>query len=131
MYSFFQSSSAEISPVKRRRAEQGGRLAEDLVAGWWRACGFTILAQRMKTPAGEIDLIAADRDHLVFIEVKARPSFADAAYAVSARQQARLLEAASVVLAEHPEWHRDIIRFDAALVCGSRVECIEDAIRYN
>lgn len=124
-----------LSPLKtlpRRRAAQAlGRGAEDLVAEKLAASGYTILAQRLRTKAGEIDLIAANARRLLFIEVKARPSLAEAAYAVSARQQARLLEAASVALAMHPEWAREETRFDAALVAGGALRVIKDAIRYS
>jgi putative endonuclease len=108
-----------------------GRGAEDVVAGLLEARGFTVLAQRLRTGAGEIDLVVADTDRLVFVEVKARGCLADAAYAVSARQQVRLLEAASLALAKHEEWARPEIRFDVALVAGDRVEILPDAIRYG
>jgi putative endonuclease len=119
------------SPVKRRAAETLGRNAEDDVAMLWGAKGFSILAKRLRTGAGEIDLVVADGETLVFVEVKARRSMAEAAYAVSPRQQARLLEAASIALAAHEDWHRPCIRFDVALVCNGAIEHIEDAIRYN
>ncbi len=96
-----------------------------------RRRGFTVLARRLRTGSGEIDLVVADGRTLVFIEVKARRSFAVAALAVGPRQQARLFQAASLALALHPEWERANTRFDVALVCGGRVEMIEDAIRYQ
>jgi len=111
-------------------AEARGRLAEDSVAALWRAQGYSVLARRLRTKSGEIDLVVADPETLVFIEVKARKSFAQAAYAVQPGQQARLLEAASAAMAEHAEWHRPDTRFDVALVCGGAVRHIRDAIRY-
>jgi len=117
--------------AKRRAAELFGRGAEDLVALQLKAEGYIILAERLRTGVGEIDLVAATENSLVFIEVKARACFSDAAYAVSPRQQARLLEAASVALAQHENWARPEIRFDVALVAGGAVEILQDAIRYN
>ena len=116
--------------AKRRAAEVLGRGAEDIVAKRLEGQGFAILARRLRTGAGEIDLVVADAGRLVFVEVKARGCLADAAYAVSPRQQARLLAAASAALAQHEEWARDEIRFDVALVAGGRVEMLVDAIRY-
>ncbi len=116
---------------KRRAAESSGRAAENAVAASWQARGFSILAQRLRTQAGEIDLVVADPDTLVFIEVKARRSLQEAAYAVLPRQQLRLLEAAGSVLAAHETWHRPEMRFDVALVCNGAIEHIQDAIRYN
>jgi putative endonuclease len=114
---------------RRRSAERNGRDAEGAVVDFWRRRGYEILGQRRRTPAGEIDLVVADRDNLVFVEVKARRSFAEAAYAVLPRQQVRLRLAADVLLAENQNWHRESMRFDVALVCGGVIEHIEDAIR--
>ena len=119
------------APAKRRAADILGRGAEDVVARLLEAHGFAVLARRLRTGAGEIDLIVADERRLVFVEVKARGCLADAAYAVSARQQARLLEAASLALAQHEDWARDEMRFDVALVAGAAVEILVDAIRYS
>lgn len=73
----------------------------------------------------------AERDGLLaLIEVKARPCLADAATALTPRQQARLLAAAEIVLAEHPEWGRAGVRFDLLLVdAAGRVRRIADAFR--
>ena len=49
---------------------------------------------------------------LAIVEVKARPTLADAALALGARQQARLLAAAEIVLARAS-------RVGAATACGS------------
>ncbi|MDD2704561.1 MAG: YraN family protein [Acidocella sp.] len=119
------------SARKRRAAEILGRNAEDDAANLLREAGFTVLARRLRTGAGEIDLVAANARMLVFVEVKARGSLAEAAYAVSARQQARLLAAAESALAQNPGWARPETRFDVALVAGGPVQIIEDAIRYS
>jgi len=117
--------------LHRHQAELRGRQAEDSVAANWRSRGYDILAQRLRTQSGEIDLVVANASTLVFVEVKARPSFSQAAYAVQPRQQTRLLEAASVALAEHADWHRPETRFDVALVCNGSIRHIRDAIRHN
>lgn len=129
--SLHSASLKTSSLVKHRAAEVLGRNAEDEVAGHWRSKGFGVLAQRLRTGAGEIDLVVANADVLVFVEVKARKTMAQAAYAVSPRQQARLLEAASAALATHGDWERPCTRFDVALVYPGGVSHIEDAIRYN
>src|SRR5689334_18989093 len=78
--------------------------------------GWTILARRLRTEAGEIDVVAAKPDLLAIVEVKSRRTLAEAALALGARQRARLLAAAEIVLAEHPEWARDGVRFDLMVV---------------
>jgi putative endonuclease len=84
----------------------------------------------LRTEAGEIDIIAAQPDLLAIIEVKARPTFADAALALSVRQRARLIAAADIALAEHPEWAREGMRFDLMVVDATgAVRRIADAFR--
>ena len=92
--------------------------------------GWTVLARRFRTEAGEIDIIAAQPDLLAIIEVKARRTLADAALALSARQRARLIAAADIALAEHPEWAREGMRFDLMVVDATgTVRRIADAFR--
>jgi putative endonuclease len=103
--------------------------AETLVAEAWLKRGFNVLARRLRTAAGEIDLVVANSHSLVFIEVKARQSLQDAAYAVGPRQQYRLTQAAEAALAAHEDWQRASTSFDVALVCGGEISHIPDAIR--
>ena len=49
-----------------------GLLGEARAAAFLRRRGMRILVRRYRTAHGEIDLIARDRDALVFIEVKTR-----------------------------------------------------------
>ena len=133
----FSTATARFSTVtpagtaRRRAAEISGRTAERDAAVYLAGRGLTVLAQRLRTGVGEIDLVLADRDTLVFVEVKARSSLAEAAYAVSPRQQGRLLEAASVAMARHPEWARSCTRFDVILYGSGACQHIEDAVRYQ
>ena len=41
------------------------------------------------------------------------------------------MPAAEAAMAANQAWQRPEIRFDVALVCGDRIETIEDAIRYQ
>ena len=128
-----QDGRAARPPQTRRRraAEACGRLAENVVADCWQARGYNVLARRLRTGAGEIDLIVADAQTLLFIEVKARKTMNEAAYAVQPRQQRQLLLAAEAAIAMNETWRRPETRFDVALVCGGTVDYIEDAIRHN
>jgi putative endonuclease len=92
--------------------------------------GWIVLARRLRTEAGEIDIIAAQPDLLAIIEVKARRTLGDAAQALSARQRSRLIAAADIALAEHPEWAREGMRFDLMVVdAAGAVRRIADAFR--
>ncbi len=103
------------------KAWQRGRNAERVAAWYLRARGYRILAERYKTPSGEIDLIAtrlasplaktiarpianpiaSRRRHLVFVEVKARATLQDGLEAISPRQQQRIRAAAETFLARN------------------------------
>lgn len=56
----------------RLGAELFGRRGETLAAWYLRLKGYRIVATRVKTPVGEIDLIARRFGTTAFIEVKAR-----------------------------------------------------------
>ncbi len=58
--------------MKRRRAEQGGRRAERLAALWLQLKGWKILGRRVRTPGGEVDLVARRGRTVAFVEVKTR-----------------------------------------------------------
>jgi hypothetical protein len=65
--------------AERQVAFRLGLSAESRAAALLIAKGFRILARRWKSPFGEIDIIARRRRLLVFVEVKARENFDDAA----------------------------------------------------
>ena len=82
--------------------------------------------QGMRTPHGEIDLIARDRDILVFVEVKARPSGneGDGLLAVNAKKRGHLRYAAQVYLQAHP-WEQ--VRFDVIEISTAGLHHIKNA----
>jgi len=105
----------------RVAAFRTGITAEARAAAYLMAKGYRILAKRFRTPYGEIDIVARRRNLLAFVEVKARASLDDAAYAVTPRQQQRIIDAAQAWLMVHPE-HADFdLRFDAMLIAPRRL----------
>jgi putative endonuclease len=92
--------------------------------------GWTIRAQRVRTALGEIDIVAEKDGLLAVVEVKSRPTLADAAAALTLRQRARLIGAAEILLAEHTDWGANGVRFDVIVVDASgAVRRIADAFR--
>ena len=98
-----------------------GISAESRAAAWLIAHGFRILARRWKSPLGEIDIIAARRHLLIFVEVKARASLDDAAESVTPRQKQRIAATAELWLAHYPQPAIRDIRFDAILVAPGKL----------
>jgi putative endonuclease len=111
-------------------AHRLGHDAEAVAAVALRRDGWTILAERHRNAGGELDLIAEKDSLLAFIEVKARPSLRDAAYALTPRQQGRLMRAAEAWLAAHPGHGAAGMRFDVILVAADgTARRIADAFR--
>ena len=109
-------AKTENASPERVAAFRTGLSAESRAAAFLIAKGYRILAKRFRTPYGEIDLVARKRNLIAFVEVKARASLDDAAWAVTPRQQQRIINAAQAWLMAHPEHAELDLRFDAMLV---------------
>jgi putative endonuclease len=91
-----------------------------------RACadleraGLRLITRNYTTRHGELDLIMRDGDTVVFVEVRhrLRASHGDAANSVSAGKQAKLVAAAGLWLAAHPQDARRPCRFDVVSYDG-------------
>ena len=81
----------------RAEREARGRRGERLAAWYLRLKGWRILARRVKTPRGEIDLIARRGSVVAFVEVKWRASAAELDYAIDAYRLRRVLAAAEAI----------------------------------
>jgi putative endonuclease len=114
------SDRREAAP-ERVAAFQTGLSAESRACAWLIARGYRVLARRFRTPVGEIDIVAKRRNLVAFIEVKARAALDDAAYAVTPRQQQRIIAAAQAWLAKNPQYEQHDMRFDAVLVAPRRL----------
>ena len=111
-----ETVAAKAASPKRVAAFRTGLSAEARAAAYLMAKGYRILAKRFRTPHGEIDLVARRRHLLVFVEVKARATLDEAAYAVTPRQQRRIIDAAQGWLVAHPEHAEFDMRFDVMLI---------------
>jgi putative endonuclease len=118
-----QPTAASVKTASRARvaAFRTGLSAESRATAYLMAKGYRILAKRFRTPYGEIDIVARRRNLLAFVEVKARASLDEAAYAVTPRQQRRIIDAAQAWLMAHPEHANFDLRFDAVLIAPRRL----------
>jgi len=107
-----------------------GVAAEEAACAALLAEGWTVLGRRLRTRAGEVDVVAERAGLLAVIEVKRRDSLATAAESVAPRQRARLMAAAELLLAANPGWGEAGVRFDVIVVdAAGRVRRIADAFR--
>jgi putative endonuclease len=116
-----KAAAAKTAAPERVAAFRTGLSAEARAAAFLMAKGYRILAKRFRTPYGEIDLVARRRNLVAFVEVKARATLDDAAYAVTPRQQRRIIDAAQAWLMAHPEHAEFELRFDAMLIAPRRL----------
>jgi putative endonuclease len=102
-----------------------GRWGEEQAVRFLRRQGLKILEQNLRTPVGELDIIACNRRTLVFVEVKTRRStaFGSPQEAVGPTKQRQILRAAQWYLAGQREVRLQP-RFDViAVLAGSPGEC--------
>ena len=87
--------------MSRAQAERRGRRSEGWAALWLRLHGWRIVARRVRTPRGEIDLIAIVRvrqfDDIAFVEVKWRGRGAALDQAIDEHRLRRVAAAAEAV----------------------------------
>jgi putative endonuclease len=119
--------------VTERRRRLGAE-AEQLVADRYAADGYHIEARNWRCALGEIDLIVARADVIIFVEVRSTSGayLASPTMTVSGPKQHRIARAADLYLARRPVVPRDI-RFDVVGVMFGqgrgepRIDRIEDA----
>lgn len=109
-----------------------GRQGEAAAAKYLQRQGMKIVERNLRTPVGEIDLVARNRHVLAFVEVKTRRSsaFGSPGEAVGPRKQHQIIQTAKWYLSEYP-FKGLQPRFDviAITVCGDdfAIEHIPDA----
>ena len=81
-----------------------GRFGENAAADYLRKKHYKIIGANYSCRLGEIDLIAEDKDSVVFVEVKSRKDahFAQAREFVTPSKQRRLAATAALWLAQNP-----------------------------
>ena len=92
-----------------------GRWGETAAAAYLEEKGYVIIEKNIRTPYGEIDILAKHQDQLIFVEVKTRSSkrFGEPEAAVTEEKITHMIDSAQSYLQEHPEvnqdWRIDVI----------------------
>lgn len=111
----------------RRKAERAGRVGETAAAWWLRLKGWRILARRVRTPAGEVDLVARRGKLIAFVEVKRRRTGAELDFAIDEYRLARVAAAAEYLAPRYMQAGDDM-RVDVILIApGRALRHIENA----
>jgi len=107
--------------VKHRHiTHRAGKRAEWVALIYLMLKGYRPVARRYKCPAGEIDLIVARRNLVVFAEVKYRANQATAAYSITAKQQSRITRTAQYWTLNNQRDGQCDMRFDVVLLAPWR-----------
>ncbi|SFK31906.1 putative endonuclease [Sphingomonas sp. NFR04] len=105
----------QMKSPKRQAAELRGRDGERRAAWWLWLRGWRILDQRVRTPAGEVDIVARRGSLVAFVEVKTRKTAAELDFAIDERRLARVAAAAELLMPRYAG-PGDDIRVDVILI---------------
>lgn len=90
-----------------------GQWGEGVAAEYLEEHGYVIVARNVRTPYGEIDIVAEKESFISLVEVKTRTSssFGPPEIAVTPRKQEHMLAAAEYYAQEHEidHWQIDVI----------------------
>jgi putative endonuclease len=103
-----------------RHAHRQGHRSEWLAAVWLMLKGYQLLGFRLKTRAGEIDILARRGKTLAVVEVKRRATLEQALLAIGPDQYERLLAAGRAVLRQRPSLAGHLLRIDIVALAPGR-----------
>ncbi len=101
-----------MTPASRLKL---GHWGEQFAATYLTEQGYTILGSNIRTPYGEIDLLARQADTLVFVEVKTRSStsLGFPEISITPKKFSHMVSAAQAYLLDHPDlnlaWRIDVV----------------------
>jgi len=114
------------------KPQQFGKESESIAVRHLKMNGYKILEQNYRNKLGEIDIIAKDKDTLVFIEVKARKSgrFGNPKWAVTPKKQRKISMVALYYLKALKQ-HKVKARFDVVSILSAEknpdIEIVKNA----
>nr|WP_294817139.1 YraN family protein [uncultured Sphingomonas sp.] len=104
----------------RKAAENRGREGERRAAWWLWLRGWRILDRRVRTPAGEVDLVVRKGNLIAFVEVKTRATDPELDFAIDERRLRRVAAAAEYLMPRYAG-PGDDIRVDVILIAPGKL----------
>lgn len=104
----------------RKAAENRGREGERRAAWWLWLRGWRILDRRVRTPAGEVDLVVRKGNLVAFVEVKTRATDPELDFAIDERRLRRVAAAAEYLMSSYAG-PGDDIRVDVILIAPGKL----------
>lgn len=106
-----------------------GRNGEDKAAAFLEAAGMHIIARNVRSPDGEIDIIAQDEEVIVFVEVKAWSAYGveNLQYSINKQKQYRIIETAKYFLDANRNYNTMTVRFDVVFIGPQSITHLKSA----
>lgn len=110
--------------------QQVGKWGEETAFKWLMEQGYEVLGQNIRTPYGEIDIIAKKENMIIFVEVKTLTSSKNffPEQQITNRKREHMLNSAQHYAAEHKidNWQIDVIAIEGKQ--NSKITHFENAI---
>ncbi|MDR0320131.1 MAG: YraN family protein [Treponema sp.] len=118
----------KISVKKTHRADLG-KEGEEQAAAALKTAGMEIITKNYRSKSGEVDIVALDKETVVFVEVKAWTTLdlEDLQYSVDTRKQRKIIETAKYFLSENRKYSNMAIRFDVIFVKNNSITHLASA----
>jgi len=114
------------------RNQEVGRWGESIAAEYLEQNSYRVVARNIRTPYGEIDIVAEKDSITCFIEIKTRTSstYGPPEIAVTAKKQQHMLSAAEHYTQEHEidHWQIDVIAVERKVKGSPQITHFENAI---
>lgn len=109
-----------------------GTKYEDLAVSYLETEGYKVMERNFRCRFGEIDIIARDGHHLVFVEVKYRTdaSKGSAVSSVSKKKQQNISRVAAFYLLKKHLSEDTPCRFDVVAIDGEQIKLYKNAFDY-
>ena len=106
-----------------------GRAGEEAAALLLKKKGMQILEKNFRSRRGEVDIIALDKETLVFAEVKTWSAYGIDALeqALDAKKQRKIIETSKYFLALHRKYRYMAVRFDAVFISPNGITHLASA----
>lgn len=113
----------------KRNCRETGALYEQKAVSFLEKKGYQIVERNFYSKYGEIDIIARDREYLVFVEVKFRKNayLGAALEAVTPAKQKRIIRSAMYYIYSNRKLYDTACRFDVLAFEGEKIFHIENA----
>jgi putative endonuclease len=122
--------AASGTRAERLERYRRGRLSELIAAAALMARGYRILGRRVRTPYGEIDIVAVRGRRVAFVEVKRRATRLECEAALTPHQAGRIGRAAEFWISRHGRYSEHALGLDAMLVVPRRLPIyVPDALQ--